>query len=413
MRAIVVGAGLSGLAAAAALAERVDDVLIVDRDTLADATAVRRGVPQGGQLHNVLSAAQRDLDRVMPGFCSALEAAGGSRIRVSTDTYVFELGIRMPERDLGLVLMSAPRPLIESTARKLVQRRSNVTLLEQTAATGLQVSRGLATGIELVGPQGRSVADADLLIDATGTGTPFPKWLGQLGLQLPLESRKVNQWFSSLLVRPAADLPSAHKAWLIFPTPPGTRGGLASTVGTDLLYISLNGSANDEPPRSYDECLRYAATLDDPTLAGVLSATEPLSKPTVFRRHVACWHHYESVPALPSGLLPIGDAYATLNPLYGQGMSVAAQQAAGLLNAVSVSRSPDELASSYFASATSAIHAAWKLAELVDTGPWRRLVDDEATAREFGRRMAADPDLHQRYVSVWHLLADISSLDLS
>lgn len=52
--AVVIGASMAGLSAAAVLASRFASVVIVERDVVPDQPAARKGVPQGRHAHGLL-----------------------------------------------------------------------------------------------------------------------------------------------------------------------------------------------------------------------------------------------------------------------------------------------------------------------------------------------------------------------
>jgi len=118
-KAVVLGCGVAGMAAAAALRRTFAEVVIVER-TACRPRQLRGGVyPRANNLHNILGRAQRHLEDLFPGFREALLRAGCGSASVSDETHVFELGVRMPERKIGLRLMCAWRPTIESVARQI------------------------------------------------------------------------------------------------------------------------------------------------------------------------------------------------------------------------------------------------------------------------------------------------------
>ena len=58
-RAVIIGAGMAGLAAAGALVGRFDDVIVLERDRLPERPEWRLGAPQGQHVHALLTAGQR------------------------------------------------------------------------------------------------------------------------------------------------------------------------------------------------------------------------------------------------------------------------------------------------------------------------------------------------------------------
>ncbi len=406
--AVVVGAGLGGLCAAAALHGRVPNVVVVERDRLPAGPDARRGVPQSGQLHNLLGAAQSSLDRLFPGSVDAIVEAGGVRGRVSLDTYVYELGLRMPERDLGLSIVCAPRTVIEHTVRSMVAQLPGVRLVDATAVVGVHTEDGVATGIKT----GSGRVTAALVVDAGGASSPFPRWLADAGIEVPTQQQTAHTWYGTARYRLAAGA-EPSRFLLVFPTPPRTRGGLVSPVGATEVNVSLNGVVPDDPPRDHAEFRRYAASLEDQAIADLLATAEPVSDPTVFRRPTVVWRRYDRMAHTVAGLLPLGDSLATLDPLHGQGVAVAATEACALVDALDVHpQTTAELTADYLRRAAEIIRRAWELRDpSPPAGSWWEALRDPAMAAALRDWVARDEQAHRVYVSAWHLLQPMSELD--
>lgn len=413
-RAVVIGSGVGGLAAAAALQESCEEVIVCEKDQIPTEPVTRRGVPQDEQLHNLLTRAQRHLEELMPGFCDALRQQGAGDASVSAETHVYELGIKMPERDLGLRLMSSWRPKIEHAARGVLVKADNITLRGLTRATGLITdSKNRVRGLRVESDQGLEVVETPLVIDASGTGSKAHKWLRELGLEEPrVDTLQVDQWYVSMMLNRPKDFAGDKSFWLTFPNPPATRGGLVSPVGTDSWYVSLSGRRTDTPPRTYDEMREYAETLEEPSIAELLRISKPASNPNLFRKTTASWRRYDKLTNPLTGFLPLGDSVASLNPLFGQGMSVAAWQAAELKKVLAESRDDSELSDAtteFFSRAASVCGAAWSLGDLVSgVNPSDKL--DGQYWDSLAEAIKHEPELHRKYVGVWHLIEPVSTL---
>ena len=89
-----------------------------------------------------------------------------------------------------------------------------------------------------------------------------------------------------------------------------------------------------------------------------------------------------------------------LDPLLGQGMSVAAWHASILAEALARTNhrsTPADITKSYLSRAATACHAAWELEEVAMEQT------SESRMHELGTQLASDIELHRRYVSAWHL----------
>lgn len=388
MKAVVVGAGFAGLAAAQALATRGVQVVVIERDDDLR-QAGRRGVPQAAHLHNVLGRAQLHLDELFPGWRERLIASGCGRGTVSLDTGVFEFGHEMPRRDLGFEIFSTPRASIDSV---LLAIHTPETI---TGAADVQavVDEGRCTGVTFRQPSGLVRLDADLVVDCSGPTALSSSWLAAEQVELPVDELQVDQWYATTRIEPlsADDLPPFL---MTFPTPPDvTLGALVSPAGDGTFTLSVNGRAADPIPRTVDELGSLLRMLATPSIATRYEHGRAHSAPSVFRRVVARWRRHDLVPGI-AGLIALGDSIGTLNPLFGQGMSVAAWQASLLAE---LAGAHDGWERDYVHAAAIAVAQAWSLG---------RAVDDAVSGRSsaLARLMADDPEIHRRYVRTWHLL---------
>jgi 2-polyprenyl-6-methoxyphenol hydroxylase-like FAD-dependent oxidoreductase len=395
-RTVVLGAGVAGLAAAAAL-RHTGDVLVVDRDAVTDGTGPRPGVPQAAQLHNLLGRAQQSLERLLPGYCDELVRAGGCRARAGSQTHVFELGRRMPERDLGFDLMSAPRILIEQVMRRMLVARGHVHF-RTARAVGLTSDRDRVTGVVVETPTGTDTLVADLVVDATGAGSQALAWLDALDQQRPpVHVATAAHWYvTATFARPDV-WRGRDDFWMVFPSPAATRGALLSPGADGTWRVSLFGAGEDVPPATHADAVVYASNLEDPMIGRTLSGALPVGRTTLFRKPTATWRRYDALERPLAGLLPIGDAVAGLDPLFGQGISVGTWQAAMLADLLDGPPSSlRRLTTDYLRAAAWACRSAWDLGRLV-----------VAAAPDLAGRISGDAAAHRAYVEAWHLLRPV------
>jgi 2-polyprenyl-6-methoxyphenol hydroxylase-like FAD-dependent oxidoreductase len=414
-RVVIAGAGVAGLAAAAALRGRCSEIVLVEPDQLPNEPVERRGVPQSRQLHNLLGRAQRHLEELFPGFGERLPSVGGTRAAVAQQTHVFELGMQMPERDLGMEIWSATRPAVELLCRQLLEDPA-VTWLSGSRVTGVRMRRDrgrpAVTAVELSGA-GPASLEVDLIVDASGARSNADTWLEEAGCKgaARLED-EVDQWYVSAVIERPESYRDRPDFWLTFPDLPGTRGALLSPFAEDRWYLSVSGRGDDPVPRGHAQMLDHVASLPDPTISMALEGTSEGTEPHLYRRPTASWRRYDLLEDPPVGFLPIGDALGALNPLLGQGISVASWQAATLRRLVEECVGPQELTDAYHEAAAEPVRWAWQLGQLqraeptmatprIDRVGWQRILE----------AVLDDADAHRRYVSVWHLLEPATTLE--
>lgn len=362
-RAIVTGGGIAGLSAAAALAGRFGEVLVLDRDTLPEGAAVRMGAGQGAHLHQLLKAGEQALEKLLPGVTDGFYAAGARRMRVGRDVKVFDFGGWMDECDAGFDVTSLSRPAYEGVVRARVAALPGVSIRSETPVKRLVVSDGRCTGVEL---EDGAVLDADLVVDASGMTAPL---IGQLVAEghaaFETEEVRINVAYSTVRFRQPEKWRGETTGFFLLPGPPGTRFGFLLPIEGDQWILSVGARGKNSPPRTVAEMIAYAEQFD-PTIYERVRDAEPASdlktfrKPTATRRKI-----WEAGAKWPERLLPIGDALSSVNPTYGQGMTVAACVAEALAEQldkrITAGAGLDGLAREYLTAAGEISERAWSL----------------------------------------------------
>ncbi|MFD9481923.1 NAD(P)/FAD-dependent oxidoreductase [Streptomyces nojiriensis] len=364
-RVVIIGGSLAGMLAAAAVKEHVDSVEILEAHELPAGSEPRTGVPQAAHIHWLQAGGAEAIDALLPGSIDLLMAAGAHRIPVTTDMVIYspEGWYRRWQRATHYVI-TASRDLTDLVVRKEVLKDSRVTVRTHTKVVGLLGDRRAVKGVRLRGADGiEAQLRADLVIDASGRASRLPRWLAQLGLTGLAEERlDSGMVYASRLYR----APVPTRGWPVVAVQadprlrrPAKAGGILPIDG-DRWHVSLMGAPGGEPTRAAEDFESFARTLRHPIVADLLEHAEPLSEVSVTHSTANRRYYYERLGARPDGLVALGDSVATFNPVYAQGMSVAALGALALRDLLATGSTGD-LAHRAQRAIARPVNAAWAL----------------------------------------------------
>jgi 2-polyprenyl-6-methoxyphenol hydroxylase-like FAD-dependent oxidoreductase len=425
--AIVIGGSMAGLLAARVLADHFEQVSIVDRDTFPARPEPRKGLPQSRHVHVLLWRGQLALERLFPGLQAALERAGAPPVDWIGEARFFSFGGWAPRYPSSYLTHPCSRDLLEWAIRGRLSKFPQVRFLEGQEANGLlsNESRSHITGLRLRDrnrpQQGETELQSDLVVDASGRASRTPAWLEGLGYPAPGETL-VNSFLgyaTRLYQRPVGF--AEWKMLVVRGTASAnSRGGVINPVEGGRWMVTLAGVGGDYPPTDEAGFLEFARSLDVPNIYEALQAAEPLSPISGYRKTENRWRHYERLARLPENLALLGDAVCAFNPIYGEGMSVAALEALALEQCLSErGERPDldGLGRDFQRQATRAIAGSWLLATGEDyrypkTEGGRRSPVTRLVHRYMDRLMTVsnhDPQVFDTFFQVGHLIQPVSA----
>ena len=328
---VVIGAGVTGMATALALARSGHEVTVLERDVgpvpeSADAAFERWdrwGVPQARHSHAFLARLRNLLRDRAPDVLAALLDAGVTEMRF-TERLPLEMTDREPRPgDEDLVALACRRTTFEWVLRRILEDEPGVRLLDGVKAAGLLGTPERVTGVRA----GEGEIPAERVIDAAGRRSPLTSWLCDLGARPPdHETVECGIVYLSRFYR----LREGAEA----PLQEGPIGGdlgylkYALFLGDNRTFSVTFGTATNESvmrPRLLKAPMFDAAALNLPATTEWVDPdrSEPITGVEVMARLVNRRQRLvvEGVP-VAQGVYALGDAAIHTNPLYGRGCSL-------------------------------------------------------------------------------------------
>jgi 2-polyprenyl-6-methoxyphenol hydroxylase-like FAD-dependent oxidoreductase len=370
-RAIVLGASMAGLMAARVLSDHAEEVLIVERDDSAAGDQPRPGVPQGTQVHALLPAGQVQLNRWFPGFYEeALEAGAVEPRAEGVQLFINEaLRTTPPVRSVDPALVST-RPFLESRVRAKTLAVENIKLVHGRA-DGLVFTGDRVTGVRYVpvGAEETITETADFVVDATGRSSHLGDWLADNGWERPPMVRmpiKLN-YATALFKRDERVSVASAVTSQTSPTADQIAriGGVLAVEG-DRWLVLISGYADDRPSRDPEEFKARCRKDFPPVFGQIADNAEMIGGVVTYHQADSRRRDFDQLTRLPAGLVAAGDAVASFNPVYGQGMTSATLHASCLSTYLRSNPPLDQPARSYFEQVRVVVDVAWQISTFND-----------------------------------------------
>lgn len=375
--AVVIGGSMAGLLTARVLSDYFQRVTIFEADTPPDSAVPRKGVPQGNHIHTLLSGGSAVVRKYFPDIHDDLIAAGADYGDPTLKWRTFMGGRWTPRIASGMESYVMSRPLLEATVRKHTLSIPNIKLCVASPVSGYTHSTRDADGAGSTGNDKNTIVtgvtleangetiEADFVVDVSGRNSKASKWIEKMGFTPPPRSNiGIDVGYTTFEV---VEPPGYKRDWNMLYTiqqsiPRDTRGGGILCIEDKRWLVSAQGYHKDYAPTDWPGFLAFFKAHPFPDIYETIKDMQPVGEAKEYRYAAYLRRHYEQLKDFPRGLLVLGDAMCSLNPVFGQGMTVASKEVELLDNCLQQcvkSGSLENIAQPFFKDAAKIINAAW------------------------------------------------------
>ena len=396
--ALVIGASMAGLFAARVLSDHFESVTLIERDPINDFPESRKGQAHTRHIHGLLAQGLSIINKYFPGIEEELAEGGAPVADMGEVLHWYQYGDYRKQFKSGLRSITLSRPYLELHIRRRVMGLRNVQLFSPCSVRELITNedKTQVMGAYVEKRQSEDQAEmlaADLIVDASGRGSSTPKWLETFGYESPREEEvKIRVGYATRIYQRRPNPSTTLQIHMVSPTAPeGKRGAFIFPIEEDRWIVTAGGASGHYPPTDEEDFLEFLRTLPVTDVFDIISHTEPLTDIIPYRYPLSVRRHYEELKRFPDGYLVIGDAVASFNPIYGQGMTSSAMQAEILDETLKQQRGIGGLWQSFFK----------RIAKVVDI-PWQLAVGEDFRYPETEGKKPPFTDLLNAYIAKVH-----------
>jgi 2-polyprenyl-6-methoxyphenol hydroxylase-like FAD-dependent oxidoreductase len=309
----------------------------LERDHFPDGVEHRRGLPQAHHLHALLARGLVIIEELFPGIRNELVNSGAEVIESGVDLSWLTPAGWGKRYHSGVEVLSFSRPFLDRHLRRRLAKLENLEIIAGCEVTSLSTTSdqrnvgGVSVKQQdaLSGTETERFLEADLVVDASGRQSHAPSWLSALGYETPRETI-VNAFLgysTRIYERPKQNDPGWKCIFLQAAPPERTRAGILFPIEDDRWILTLCGGDRDYPPVEDRQFIEFADSLPSSMISEAIRDAKPLTPIRSFRNMQNRMRHYEEMAHLPGGFVLLGDSVCAFNPVYGQGMTIAAMGA--------------------------------------------------------------------------------------
>ncbi|HFJ9287016.1 TPA: NAD(P)/FAD-dependent oxidoreductase [Bacillus toyonensis] len=331
-KAIVIGGSMTGKFAAKALSTSFKEVIILEVGDKWDGKASRKRVPQSDHPHVLLKGGEKAIEELFPTITNELIKAGSIINNFTRDLKWHQFGL-WKQPFIGEVhMIQQSRPLLEWHIQKRIDQISNITITYKTLVNGLLVDGNLnkvcGVKVKYLETGMQEEVHADIVIDASGFGSKSMEWLREYEIEVQEEKVRIDLFYATKMFQLKENEELDCCNMLMSPSfPENPYGVLIQTIEDNRYFVTFSGYANEKAPQTDDEFYDFAENLSISNVTDFLNKAEGITDIKTYKIPYQVRRRFDLVNNVPEGLLVVGDAQCRFDPVFGQGVSVAAMEA--------------------------------------------------------------------------------------
>ncbi|MEB9410045.1 FAD-dependent oxidoreductase [Bacillus sp. 007/AIA-02/001] len=331
-KAIVIGGSMAGKFAAKALSTSFKEVIIIEADERWDGKSSRKRVPQSNHPHVLLKGGENAIEELFPNITNELIEAGSIINNFTRDLKWHQFGL-WKQPFIGEVhMIQQSRPLLEWHIQKRIHQISNITIKYETLVKELLVDAKLnkvcGVKVKYLETNTQEEVHADLVVDASGFGSKSIEWLREYEIKVQEEKVRIDLFYATKMFKLKENEELDCCNMLMSPSfPDNPYGVLIQTIEDNRYFVTFSGYANEKAPQTDDEFYDFAENLSISNVTDFLNKAEGITDIKTYKIPYQVRRRFDLVNNVPEGLLVIGDAQCRFDPVFGQGVSVAAMEA--------------------------------------------------------------------------------------
>ncbi|CAM3944696.1 glutamate synthase [Bacillus luti] len=331
-KAVVIGGSLAGKLAAKALSTTFKEVIIIEAGEKWDGKASRKRVPQSNHPHVLLKGGEKAIEELFPNITNELIEAGSIVNNFTRDLKWHQFGLWKQPFIGEVQMIQQSRLLLEWHIQKRIDQILNITIKYETLVEGLlvdvKIHKVCGVKVKCLETGMQEEIHADIIVDASGFGSKSIEWLREYDIEVQEEKVRIDLFYTTKMFQLKENETLNCCNMLMSPSfPDNPYGVLIQTIEDNRYFVTFSGYANEKAPQTDEEFYNFAENLSISNVTDFLNKAEAISHIKTYKIPYQVRRRFDLVNNLPERLLVVGDAHCRFDPVFGQGVSVAAMEA--------------------------------------------------------------------------------------